>query len=279
MFSFVFVEVVSSMTSSISCDYPSNYNYAVCGTDFVLFLVALLIPIIFSFSLIVRRLHDLGWSAWSFLLILVPFVNIYLYFCLYFKQGQQSDNKYGSKPNQKIRFPADILNLPNSTNKEIIQGNPVREDQKIEKQRIIKPKYLFIFMLAIVLVIASVILLNNLVKTSLQRPTKQQDYFAKKVECSTSNNKIREKLTREEIDNSKPGVISPMIHDIFLFGFYSPKLNTCLYVVRRVNNWNYDRKFVIQDTLTDQEINTFTEKQENDYAKFIFDYSGGEVKI
>ncbi len=79
--------------------------------DLVLSLVAFLLLITFSYSLIVRRLHDIGWSAWSFLLIFVPFVYIYLFYCLYFKQGQQSDNKYGDKPSQNIRFPADILNL------------------------------------------------------------------------------------------------------------------------------------------------------------------------
>ena len=96
------IDVISSITSGISCDYPANYNYPLCGIKIIIFLALLILPLIFAFSSQIRRLHDLGWSGWSFLLLFIPFVNIYYIFSLYFKKGQDEENKYGKTPNIKI---------------------------------------------------------------------------------------------------------------------------------------------------------------------------------
>jgi uncharacterized membrane protein YhaH (DUF805 family) len=116
MCSFAIEGIISLMTPGTTCNYPTNYS-SLCGVGAVVGIVVFLLPVIFSFSLAVRRVHDLGWSAWSLLLALIPLVNLYFYFCLYFQRGQESSNKYGDNPSQNIRFPADILNLQTSEKK------------------------------------------------------------------------------------------------------------------------------------------------------------------
>ncbi|HUD44913.1 MAG TPA: DUF805 domain-containing protein [Patescibacteria group bacterium] len=190
MCSIVIVEIISSITSG-SCNYPNNYNYPICGMSVVLYLVAFLLPIIFSYSLIVRRLHDLGWSAWSSLLLLVPFVNIYLYFCLYFGHGHQSDNKYGSKPSQKIRFPADILNLSISGEKKsnscilpVIDN--LNKNVIKDKKPVSKVKILFLIIICLCLITIALSIAYYFV---LFLPQQQRDNAAtlKKIEQSTQN--------------------------------------------------------------------------------------------
>lgn len=75
-------------------------------------ILELLVYIIFSIfylSLYFRRIHDLGWPAISLLLAVIPIVNVVLILFLFFKKGQDHDNKYGNKPTQNVRFPNDLL--------------------------------------------------------------------------------------------------------------------------------------------------------------------------
>lgn len=51
--------------------------------------------IVFSFILIIQRLHDLDKSGWLSLLILVPFANLYLMVLLIFFAGTPGRNTYG----------------------------------------------------------------------------------------------------------------------------------------------------------------------------------------
>ncbi len=52
--------------------------------------------IVFSFSLYIRRWHDLGQSGWMTLLLLIPLVNIFVWLYLVFKAGVAGKNNYGS---------------------------------------------------------------------------------------------------------------------------------------------------------------------------------------
>ena len=53
---------------------------------------------VWCFSLLGRRLHDIGISAWFSLISLVPFVNLGLGLFLLFKKGNAGPNKYGPDP-------------------------------------------------------------------------------------------------------------------------------------------------------------------------------------
>ena len=50
------------------------------------------------FSLMIRRLHDIGKSGWYFLLVFIPLVNFFIILCLFINSGDKGSNKYG-KPN------------------------------------------------------------------------------------------------------------------------------------------------------------------------------------
>jgi uncharacterized membrane protein YhaH (DUF805 family) len=46
----------------------------------------------------VSRLHDLGWSGWTVLLLLVPLVDILAFLLLPLVPGQKSRNAFGDPP-------------------------------------------------------------------------------------------------------------------------------------------------------------------------------------
>lgn len=80
---------------------------AFLGNDY-LPLIALL-PGLFSISLSVRRLHDIGLSGWFWLIIAIPIINFFFLLFLALKRGENKENKYGAIPLPNIRFPAQIL--------------------------------------------------------------------------------------------------------------------------------------------------------------------------
>jgi uncharacterized membrane protein YhaH (DUF805 family) len=67
-----------------------------------------LIP--FSFSLLIRRVHDLGWSGWSSLFGIIPIVNIIFVLIILFKKGNDGANAYGA-PQVDRSFEKTLLNL------------------------------------------------------------------------------------------------------------------------------------------------------------------------
>nr|WP_319516190.1 DUF805 domain-containing protein [uncultured Cohaesibacter sp.] len=53
-----------------------------------------------SFSIMVRRLHDVNKSSWWGLGSLIPFMNFYALYLLFFKRGTEGPNKFGDDPNE-----------------------------------------------------------------------------------------------------------------------------------------------------------------------------------
>ncbi len=64
---------------------------------FGLFFLAMIIP---SWSVTVRRLHDIGLSGWWFLVGLVPLIGSFWFLVLMFTDSRPGDNQYG--PNPKV---------------------------------------------------------------------------------------------------------------------------------------------------------------------------------
>ncbi len=84
----------------------------VTDMDAIMWLAFLLyIPfVVLSFSITVRRIHDLNWSGWLFLLMFVPFIGGVFALVVLFMKGTVGPNKYG--PDQADRnFKSTILNL------------------------------------------------------------------------------------------------------------------------------------------------------------------------
>ncbi len=65
---------------------------------------------VFILSLNIRRLHDLGKSAWWLLFFFVPFLNLVFLIYLLVWKGQEGANQYGDKPSEKEGILASVIN-------------------------------------------------------------------------------------------------------------------------------------------------------------------------
>jgi len=70
--------------------------------SFPLYLLFLCADSVISSFLIIKRCHDLNKSGWYGLLFLVPFANIWWFFCLLLNDGTIGPNKYGEDPKGRI---------------------------------------------------------------------------------------------------------------------------------------------------------------------------------
>ncbi len=62
-----------------------------------------------GFSLVVRRIHDIGWSGWMSLLMFIPLVGTIFALIVLFKKGTDGPNTYGP-PQSDRNFIRTILN-------------------------------------------------------------------------------------------------------------------------------------------------------------------------
>ena len=68
----------------------------------LLFAFATIVPAIAAG---VRRLHDLGSSAWALLWLLVPILGLVVWFRMLAREGEPGANKYGPNPTQHAPAP------------------------------------------------------------------------------------------------------------------------------------------------------------------------------
>jgi uncharacterized membrane protein YhaH (DUF805 family)/Tfp pilus assembly protein PilE len=61
----------------------------------IIMIPVYIVMIVYSFILIIQRLHDLNKSGWMSLLMLVPLANIYLFILIIFFKGTPGRNDYG----------------------------------------------------------------------------------------------------------------------------------------------------------------------------------------
>lgn len=60
-----------------------------------IWFVAIIVPVL---ALITRRLHDIGKSGWSYLMILVPIIGFIIVLVWFCKDSQNGPNQYGDSP-------------------------------------------------------------------------------------------------------------------------------------------------------------------------------------
>jgi len=65
------------------------------GIIYVLYLTATALP---SLGVSVRRLHDIGYSGWWFLINAIPYVGPFILLIFLAKDSQPGKNKYGANP-------------------------------------------------------------------------------------------------------------------------------------------------------------------------------------
>ena len=63
----------------------------------------LVLEFVWSFSLVIRRLHDLDAGGWFSLLIFVPLVNLVFLLYVFLKKGTAGPNKYGADPLEELK--------------------------------------------------------------------------------------------------------------------------------------------------------------------------------
>ncbi len=79
------------------------------GISFLVVIAAYIIAVPISISLSVRRAHDMNWSGWYVLFMLVPFVNFVFALIFLFKPGTAGANTYGL-PQGDRNFKDTLLN-------------------------------------------------------------------------------------------------------------------------------------------------------------------------
>jgi hypothetical protein len=107
--------------------------------------------------------------------------------------------------------------------------------------------------------------------------TKEADYFKKKIDCEKYTDEIKKEINAE----NEGFHISDTYFEML---FYSPKENSCLYVVRNftsyIENEKQKTEYFIYNVLTKSKITSFHyPDQWDDYKKFILEYSDGEIRL
>jgi uncharacterized membrane protein YhaH (DUF805 family) len=64
----------------------------------ILLIIFVLVSLIPSISITIRRLHDVGRSGWLYLIIFIPLVGWIASLILGFIDSEEGDNEYGANP-------------------------------------------------------------------------------------------------------------------------------------------------------------------------------------
>jgi len=130
---------------------------------------------------------------------------------------------------------------------------------------------LVVFLAIIFVNYRSISINNKYLSGEIQKIKEERDsdYFQKKIECEKYITSIK-----KEVDQNNN--FWSLNTSSFLFIFYSPRDNSCLYVTERFP----DREFFIFNALTRSKITSFKfPEQHEEYKKFVLDYSDGEIRL
>ena len=92
-FASLFVGLVSIAFSLVGSGYDYNTGMPTYGPLTYIWALAVLLP---SLAVAVRRLHDIGKSGATYLLILIPFVGAIILFVFALQDSQPVANQYGA---------------------------------------------------------------------------------------------------------------------------------------------------------------------------------------
>ena len=102
---FVLFNMIFAITSMIidnvlGTTFKMGYGVSLpYGYVYLLYILVVMIP---SLAVAVRRLHDVGKSGWFFLIALIPIIGSIWLLVLLATDSIQGDNKYGSNPKEVI---------------------------------------------------------------------------------------------------------------------------------------------------------------------------------
>lgn len=92
------------------------------GLGTIISMLFMLVLVVFSFSVFVKRLHDLNKSAWSLLILFIPIAGmVYLTVITAFHRGDEEENQYGVRDgDDDVR--AIYLSSQNFIEKQLLRG-------------------------------------------------------------------------------------------------------------------------------------------------------------
>ncbi len=74
----------------------------------LLYYIYVLLVLIPSLAVAVRRLHDIGQSGWWFLIAIVPLIGPIILLFLFIRDSDPGENKYGPNPKGIVAVPTTI---------------------------------------------------------------------------------------------------------------------------------------------------------------------------
>lgn len=112
----IFFMLIAMVSMMVYGNQPQNNKMpTVSPEQTVLMVISFIIFYYYVLSLYARRLHDIGLSGWFAVVTFIPYVNVLFLLAMAAIPGKKEDNKYGKKPHKDVKFPNDILNLPEKT--------------------------------------------------------------------------------------------------------------------------------------------------------------------
>lgn len=95
----LFHTLVSLLLIGLDVAIASLLNMEFFVFFYLLYLLAAIIPVL---ALSIRRIHDVGYSGWLFLLGLIPFVGGVILLVFYLLDSQPGENRFGPNPKDLV---------------------------------------------------------------------------------------------------------------------------------------------------------------------------------
>ena len=100
LFNMIFAITAMIIDNVLGTTFKMGYGVSLpYGYVYLLYILVVMIP---SLAVAVRRLHDVGKSGWFFLIALIPIIGSIWLLVLLATDSIQGDNKYGSNPKEVI---------------------------------------------------------------------------------------------------------------------------------------------------------------------------------
>ena len=94
-------EVMAMMAAGRPLPQPSETSILTMVMNVTLSLARIavyLMVVVALWAAVAQRFHDLGYSGWTLLWLLVPLINLYFFYLLFFKPGVAGGNRFGPDP-------------------------------------------------------------------------------------------------------------------------------------------------------------------------------------
>lgn len=100
LFNMIFAITAMIIDNVLGTTFKMGYGVSLpYGYVYLLYILVVMIP---SLAVAVRRLHDVGKSGWFFLIALIPIIGSIWLLVLLATDSIQGDNKYGANPKEVI---------------------------------------------------------------------------------------------------------------------------------------------------------------------------------